>query len=367
MLTTNLKYIDRLITDAPEDIYRFAAETAPAFAGAKMEDVNIEVLKGGLTNQLFKVSMKKNPRECIVVRIFGKETSRFINRPSELYWQSHFLATFGKARNGLVYEFMHNYKCMDSKDMVNYAAPIAASLAAFHFRAAEIASKAPNAKQNFCVRVLTDWLHNACDPTIRANLKTEKEKKIYDNLELSGRFSMEAEWLLSVLESLWGQLPETACHNDLLGGNIMRWAGTRKAPGIAEIRFLDFEYMQRNYVYFDIANHFCEWAGFECDWSRFPTDAQVRQFVYVYRSAFRVLRGKAISDIVCEGAQANRVVQIIKFFTLISHVCWSLWAVIQAAHSKIEFAYMDYAELRMKRYGETKQEFSAFLSTPSHL
>ena len=31
---------------------------------------------------------------------------------------------------------------------------------------------------------------------------------------------------------------------------------------------IDFEYAFYNYRAFDIANHFCEYAGFECDYSR---------------------------------------------------------------------------------------------------
>lgn len=56
--------------------------------------------------------------------------------------------------------------------------------------------------------------------------------------------------------------------------------GSQEAHG--EVQFIDFEYTEASYRSFDIANHFNEYAGFECDYSRFPDDAHVTQFVTEY-------------------------------------------------------------------------------------
>ncbi len=61
-------------------------------------------------------------------------------------------------------------------------------------------------------------------------------------------------------------------HNDLLSGNIL----VLQEPGFnpespdmdRQIVFIDFEYGAYTSRGFDIGNHFCEYAGFECDYSR---------------------------------------------------------------------------------------------------
>ena len=46
------------------------------------------------------------------------------------------------------------------------------------------------------------------------------------------------------------------------------------------IAFLDnFEYSSYNYRAFDLANHFNEWCGFDCDWSQFPNEETQRKFI----------------------------------------------------------------------------------------
>lgn len=49
--------------------------------------------------------------------------------------------------------------------------------------------------------------------------------------------------------------PIVFCHNDLLLGNIL-YNESKKT-----INFIDFEYAAPNYQAYDIANHFCEFAG----------------------------------------------------------------------------------------------------------
>lgn len=59
------------------------------------------------------------------------------------------------------------------------------------------------------------------------------------------------------------------CHNDLLCGNIIY------DESLDDVNFIDYEYGSYNYSLFDIANHFCEWAGFETKWEYFPNECQM--------------------------------------------------------------------------------------------
>ena len=63
----------------------------------------------------------------------------------------------------------------------------------------------------------------------------------------------ELSWLEEMLCQLNDEL--VFCHNDLLLGNILYDEIEHS------IEFIDFEYAGANYQSYDIANHFCEFAG----------------------------------------------------------------------------------------------------------
>lgn len=63
-------------------------------------------------------------------------------------------------------------------------------------------------------------------------------------------------------------------------GILQEREGETAADG--EVQLIDFEYSGSSYATFDIANHFCEYAGFECDYSRFPDDAHIATFMRTY-------------------------------------------------------------------------------------
>ena len=48
------------------------------------------------------------------------------------------------------------------------------------------------------------------------------------------------------------------------------------------MQFIDFEYGCYNYRGYDFANHWCEYAGFEGDYSRYPDSKQQAKFVTAY-------------------------------------------------------------------------------------
>jgi len=50
----------------------------------------------------------------------------------------------------------------------------------------------------------------------------------------------------------------------------------------ASMQFIDFEYGGYAYRGHDWGNHFDEYAGFECDYSRYPDNEHVELFVRAY-------------------------------------------------------------------------------------
>ena len=101
---------------------------------------------------------------------------------------------------------------------------------------------------------------------------------------LQPTLAREVEWLTQTAAKYPSQI--VVAHNDLLPANVMR---VRSATGEAAVNsvhvcegltpprahaqdetggvmLIDFEYSDWNARGFDIANHFMEHAGFECEW-----------------------------------------------------------------------------------------------------
>lgn len=69
--------------------------------------------------------------------------------------------------------------------------------------------------------------------------------------------------MISRLEKI--DSPIVFSHNDLLYGNVILDDEKKEA------NFIDYEYGCYAFRGFDIGNHFNEFAGFECDYDRYPT------------------------------------------------------------------------------------------------
>lgn len=70
-------------------------------------------------------------------------------------------------------------------------------------------------------------------------------------------------------------------HNDLLSANVII---APREPGQLDetVSFIDYEYATPAPAAFDIANHFAEWGGYDCDYNMLPTQAVRRQFLTDY-------------------------------------------------------------------------------------
>lgn len=134
-----------------------------------------------------------------------------------------------------------------------------------------------------------------------------------------------------------------------------------------DLIIIDFEYCAYNYRGFDIANHFVEWIFDYSNTShpfyslhrhQYPTREQSRDFICTY---LRKLHELDDDNSVVEGTytpsrqEIDSVEKEVKIFTLMSHLFWSLWAIVNV-HQNIEFGYWDYAISRLDYYKEKKAE-----------
>lgn len=139
-------------------------------------------------------------------------------------------------------------------------------------------------------------------------------------------------------------------HCDLLCANVIIH---RKEGEATTVSFIDYEYGTPSPAAFDVANHFAEWVGYECDYSAVPTVAQRHAFIREYIKTTVELSGDAHLDI---DEETRKLMDEVDAFRGLPGFYWGIWAAIQATISDIDFDYASYSELRLGEYWAYKAE-----------
>ncbi|CAN8098952.1 unnamed protein product [Discula destructiva] len=157
-------------------------------------------------------------------------------------------------------------------------------------------------------------------------------------------------------------------HCDLLSGNVIvlpqgeatdsgitATNGASSSTNEVSVTFIDYEYAVPSPAAFDLANHFAEWGGFDCDFSVLPTRAQRREFIseYVRAYFFSLAADSGAKDL---AAEVDRLAAEVDIYRGVPGFYWGIWALIQATISEIDFDYASYAEIRLGEYWAWKAE-----------
>ncbi|XP_035816282.1 probable ethanolamine kinase-like isoform X2 [Zea mays] len=272
---------------------------------------SIETVSGGITNLLLKVSVKGNNGNdsSVTVRLYGPNTDLVIDRKRELQAIPYLSAAgfgarlLGMFENGVVQSFIYA-RTLSPADMKEpkIAAEIAKELRKFH------QVDIPGSKEPQLWNDIFKFLKKA------AALKFEdnEQQKRYVKISFT-EIQDEVKELKDLLDIL--HAPVVYAHNDLLSGNLM----LNDLEG--KLYFIDFEYGSYSYRGYDIANHFNEYAGFDCDFNLYPDkDAQY----HFFRNYLHPDRPSEVQ------AQDMEVLYVeTNTFRLASHIYWALWALIQ--------------------------------------
>ncbi|KAG1358839.1 putative ethanolamine kinase [Cocos nucifera] len=158
----------------------------------------------------------------------------------------------GIFKNGIIQSFI-NARTLSPSDMSNpkIATEIAKQLYKFH------QVDIPGSREAQLWNDVFKFLEKAAvlqfdDNEKQAKYETISFKEIYNEINA-----------LKELTDLLNA-PVVFAHNDLLSGNLM----LNDEEG--KLYFIDFEYGSYSYRGYDIANHFNEYAGFDCDYNLYP-------------------------------------------------------------------------------------------------
>jgi ethanolamine kinase len=85
-------------------------------------------------------------------------------------------------------------------------------------------------------------------------------------------------------------------HCDLLSANVIILPQPDKlstsSDDVESVHFIDYEYATPSPAAFDIANHFAEWGGYDCDYDMLPTRSVRRAFLTEYVRSYNQHRGE---------------------------------------------------------------------------
>ncbi|KAG6513311.1 hypothetical protein ZIOFF_023635 [Zingiber officinale] len=301
----------------------------------------IETVSGGITNLLLKVSIRENSGNInlLTVRLYGPDTDLVIDRKRELQALPHLSAAgfgaklLGIFGNGMVQSFL-DARTLSPSDMSNteIASEIARQLHKFHKVAV------PGSTEPQLWNDLFRFLEKASVAAAALKLDDSGKQARYESIPFQ---EIRAE--ISKLKDLTALLnaPVVFAHNDLLSGNLM----INDKEG--RLYFIDFEYGSYSYRGYDIANHFNEYAGFDCDFSLYPDKEAQYDF---FRSYLQPQKPHKVPDHDLEALFVET-----NTFRLASHIYWALWAIIQAKVSSIDFDYLSYFFLRYNEYKKQRE------------
>lgn len=309
------------------------------WSGLNNSQFKVERVSGGITNLLLKVSVKNEHEEDVpvTVRVFGPNTDVVIDRERELQAICYLSAAgfgaklLGVFENGMVQSFI-DACTLTPTDMSKpkLAAEIARQLRKFH------EMEIPGSKDPQLWTDIFKFLDKASSLRFEDTAKQAKYASIsFDELR------EEAMSLKVVTDCL--NAPIVFAHNDLLSGNLMLSEKEEK------LYLIDFEYGSYNFRGYDIANHFNEYAGFECDYSLYPDkDSQYHFFRHYLSPDNPELASESELEVIYVETNC---------YALASHIFWAFWALVQAKYSPINFDYLEYYFLRYNEYRKQKDRF----------
>ncbi|EWG54506.1 hypothetical protein FVEG_12713 [Fusarium verticillioides 7600] len=250
------------------------------FPDRKIDDMRISALTQGTTNGLFKVTVDASTADsatadAALIKVYGDGTNITIDREKELtvhkllaerQLSSSPLVRFS---NGHAYQFISGRVCSEG-DMseTRIFRGVARELARWH---ATLPTADPEDVLTYKPGVWSTakkWLDAISKHPHRSQAEID---------DLHEKFKYLADALLSTDVSE----PLVLAHGDLLCANIIVQESD-DGSDVASVRFIDYEHATYCPRAFELANHFAEWAGFDCDYNLLPKTSTRRAFIEEY-------------------------------------------------------------------------------------
>ncbi|EDW57418.1 ethanolamine kinase [Drosophila virilis] len=288
----------------------------------------------------------------VLVRVYGNKTDLLIDRKAETQ-NFQLLHTYGLApslyatfKNGLVYEYVPGITLNTESVLCPDIWPLVARRMAEMHR---VVRKNGDAKP---LPMIWKKTQSFLDLVPERFSDADKHKRVNGTFLPIGRLREEFNNLYKYLEAL--KSPIVFSHNDLLLGNVV-YTKSKNA-----VNFIDYEYADYNFQAFDIGNHFAEMCGVdEVDYTRYPKREFQLEWLRVYLENYLQRNNIQNEEVEHLFVQVNQ-------FALAAHIFWTVWSLLQAEHSTIDFDYVGYAFLRYNEYLARKEEFLSLTASKNN-
>ncbi|KAK5987647.1 Ethanolamine kinase 1 [Cladobotryum mycophilum] len=343
------------------------------------DDSNVDFVRftDGITNTLLK-AVNRRPglskadidRDAILLRAYGNGTDVIIDREREAA-NHELLMRYGLApellarfANGMLYRFVRG-SVAQPKDLSDPQILLAVSrrLAQWHATVPCFPDPTLSAEPHYTNgsgngTSYKSLMMKAAAGKLIPNLWTTLQKFILALPTATDSQRQRQAHLQHELEEMIQRLSQRPglgrnglvfAHCDLLSGNVIIH---REVGEEVSVSFIDYEYATPSPAAFDIANHFAEWTGFDCDYSAIPTTSQRHAFISEYIKTYAKLSGKAM-DL---EEETRKLIHEVDVFRGVPGFYWGIWALIQAEISHIDFDYTSYAELKLAEWFDYKAE-----------
>lgn len=357
----------------PETIRDICYKNVPGWSALKHEDIIVDQLLEGLSNQLFKCHVEESAMKkqtgvvpCVLFRIYGKDVSSLYDSEVEFkVFQT--LASYQIAPrmfahgDGWRIEEWHFSVPLPTSKMRNPSifSQVASQIGRFHKLSArhdfprEILSQ-----EAASIQRIRSWSDNAEKASVSLT-DNESTRRLKDmGLE---EVIEEREWLASFIladdpKVRGAGLDRVFSHNDVQENNILQ---THYG-----LRFIDFEYSSMDYQAYDIANYFCEctldycftrYPFYKQNLADYPMDWERRLFCAIYLSEYLE------TSVRPEDVAVDALLERVERFALVSHYLWAVWSVIRARQAPTfnEFDFLHYAGARWDTYKREKRRILA--------
>ncbi|KAL3470596.1 kinase-like domain-containing protein [Aspergillus californicus] len=345
----------------------------------------------GITNTLFKAINRKAgqteeeiDREAVLMRAYGNHTEILIDRERET--NSHaLLARYGLAppllarfKNGLLYRFIRG-RPATHEDLVTESVwrGVARRLGQWHaVLPISAMDSVPAAGKDGASLLDSVDVDVDGQPVKTDDLDVIRPRRAGPNI-----WSVTQKWILVLpvgteaqrarRRSLQNELQRVVrefdhgnglgedglvfAHCDLLCANviILPSGECTTTDGTEPVNFIDYEYATPSPAAFDIANHFAEWGGYDCDYNMMPTRTVRRKFLTEYVRSYSQRAGIPESS---QPEIVDKLCDEVDRFRGLPGLYWGIWALIQAQISQIDFDYASYAETRLGEYYAWREE-----------
>uniref|UniRef100_A0A9J8A442 ethanolamine kinase n=1 Tax=Cyprinus carpio carpio TaxID=630221 RepID=A0A9J8A442_CYPCA len=295
----------------------------------KPEDIQIKAFTEGITNQLmgcYVGSLMQDP--VLLVRVYGQMTELFMDRDKEmemfrvLHKHGCGPELYCSFTNGICYEFVKGVVLDDTLlRQPSVYRLIATEMGKIHsIKSGETGNSSP---------VLWSRLSQFLNLVQSSDYPEQQKSSVHVEAPSLKLIIKEMEELKTHLTHI--NSPVVLCHNDLLTKNVIY----NQEEGA--VKFIDYEYADFNYQAYDIGNHFNEFAGINnVDSSLYPSCELQIDWLTAYLESFKWFNG--VDSTVTKEEVQELYVQVCKF-SLVAHIFWCLWALLQAKHSTIDFDF----------------------------